>query len=134
MDYATLGSTGIKVCKNGFGALPIQRISEEAAVRLVRRAFDAGFRFFDTSRKYTDSEKKLGIAFEFLIIEKGFQFALHGSSLLSNCFRQFIRIKMARWQLIGQAAVKILKYISKNVNLHREERPSWTINFFVKKA
>ena len=64
MDYATLGSTGIKVCKNGFGALPIQRISEEAAVRLVRRAFDAGFRFFDTSRKYTDSEKKLGIAFE----------------------------------------------------------------------
>ena len=27
MDYVTLGRTEIKVCKNGFGALPIQRIS-----------------------------------------------------------------------------------------------------------
>ena len=26
MDYVTLGRTEIKVCKNGFGALPIQRI------------------------------------------------------------------------------------------------------------
>lgn len=64
MDYAVLGSTKIKVCKNGFGALPIQRISEEVAVKLLRKAYDGGFRFFDTSRKYTDSEKKLGMAFK----------------------------------------------------------------------
>ncbi len=63
MDYVTLGSTNITVCKNGFGALPIQRISEEAAVSLLRRAYEAGFRFFDTARGYTDSEKKLGLAF-----------------------------------------------------------------------
>ncbi|MBQ5391181.1 MAG: aldo/keto reductase, partial [Spirochaetales bacterium] len=64
MDMVTLGSTGITVNKNGFGALPIQRISEEDAVKLLRKAYNAGMRFFDTSRKYTDSEKKIGIAFE----------------------------------------------------------------------
>ena len=63
MDRVTLGSTGITVNKNGFGALPIQRISEEAAVSLLRKALDAGITFFDTSRRYTDSEKKIGIAF-----------------------------------------------------------------------
>ena len=64
MDTVTLGSTGITVNKNGFGALPIQRISDEDAVRLLRKAYNAGMRFFDTSRRYTDSEKKIGIAFE----------------------------------------------------------------------
>lgn len=64
MDLVTLGSTGITVNKNGFGALPIQRISRESAVTLARRAFDAGIRFFDTARYYTDSEVKLGEAFD----------------------------------------------------------------------
>ena len=54
MDMVTLGSTGITVNKNGFGALPIQRVSEEDAVKLLRKAYNAGMRFFDTSRKYTD--------------------------------------------------------------------------------
>ena len=31
MDLVTLGRTGITVSKNGFGALPIQRISREEA-------------------------------------------------------------------------------------------------------
>ena len=63
MVTVTLGSTGITVNKNGFGALPIQRISQEDAVALVRRAYEGGMRFFDTARFYTDSEKKLGEAF-----------------------------------------------------------------------
>ncbi len=60
----TLGSTGITVNKNGFGALPMQRISKEAAIQLVRRAYEGGIRFFDTARFYTDSEEKLGEALE----------------------------------------------------------------------
>lgn len=63
MTHVTLGSTGIVVNKNGFGALPIQRISKEAAVALVRRAHQGGMNFFDTARFYTDSEEKLGEAF-----------------------------------------------------------------------
>ncbi|MCD8085888.1 MAG: aldo/keto reductase [Clostridiales bacterium] len=64
MDMVTLGSTGITVNRNGFGALPIQRISQEDAVRLIRKAYHAGIRFFDTARFYTDSECKLGQALE----------------------------------------------------------------------
>ena len=64
MDMVTLGRTGITVNKNGFGALPIQRISQEDAVFLARKAYKAGIRFFDTARAYTDSEVKLGEAFD----------------------------------------------------------------------
>lgn len=64
MRKITLGKTGITVNKNGFGALPIQRISEESAIYLLRKAYDNGIRFYDTARFYTDSEKKLGLAFE----------------------------------------------------------------------
>lgn len=64
MKLVTLGSTGITVNKNGFGALPIQRISAKNAIYLAKKAFDAGITFFDTARFYTDSEEKLGEAFE----------------------------------------------------------------------
>lgn len=64
MDMVTLGSTGITVNKNGFGALPMQRISQEDAVKLARKAYAAGIHFFDTARAYTDSEVKLGEAFD----------------------------------------------------------------------
>lgn len=63
MLTVTLGNTGIVTAKNGFGALPIQRISEEEAVRLLHIAFDGGITFYDTARFYTDSERKIGKAF-----------------------------------------------------------------------
>ncbi|MDE6944943.1 MAG: aldo/keto reductase [Lachnospiraceae bacterium] len=63
MSTVTLGKTGITANKNGFGALPIQRISDEEAVNLLRRAYNNGITFFDTARWYTDSEHKIGLAF-----------------------------------------------------------------------
>ena len=63
MRNITLGSTGITVPQNAFGALPIQRISKEAAVKLLRRAYEGGMRLFDTARMYSDSEEKLSAAF-----------------------------------------------------------------------
>lgn len=63
MDTVRLGKTGIAACKNGFGALPIQRISDEDAVYLLKKAYDHGINFFDTARAYTDSEHKVGLAF-----------------------------------------------------------------------
>ena len=63
MTTVRLGKTGITVIKNGCGALPIQRIPKEDAVRLLHKAFDGGIRFYDTARLYTDSEEKLGAAF-----------------------------------------------------------------------
>ena len=64
MLKVTLGKTGITVDKNGFGALPIQRISQQEAVRLIRRAYEGGITYFDTARAYSDSEIKLGEALE----------------------------------------------------------------------
>lgn len=63
MRNVTLGSTGITVPQNAFGALPIQRISKEDAVYLLRKAYDGGMRLFDTARAYSDSEEKVGEAF-----------------------------------------------------------------------
>ena len=64
MRTIRLGKTGIEVPQNAFGALPIQRVSVDEAVSLLRRAYDGGMRFFDTARAYTDSEIKVGKAFE----------------------------------------------------------------------
>ncbi len=64
MEFVRLGKTELRVSKTAFGALPIQRIPKEDAVRLVRRAFDAGVNYFDTANAYTDSEEKLGAAFD----------------------------------------------------------------------
>ena len=63
MNTVTLGRTGLQVPQNGFGALPIQRIPKADAVRLLRRAFEGGMRYFDTARAYSDSEEKVGEAF-----------------------------------------------------------------------
>ena len=62
MKEIRLGRTNIKTNKNGFGALPIQRVSTEYAGMLLRKAYDAGITFFDTARSYSDSEKKVSIA------------------------------------------------------------------------
>ena len=62
MKTVALGKTGITVNRNGFGALPIQRVSVEEAGRLLRKAFDNGIDFFDTARSYSDSEYKIGLA------------------------------------------------------------------------
>ena len=62
MSQVPLGMTGITVNKNGFGALPVQRVSMEEAGKLLRKAFENGITFFDTARAYTDSEAKIGYA------------------------------------------------------------------------
>ena len=63
MKQITLGSTGIQTPQNAFGALPIQRVSTEEAVKILHRAYKGGMTFFDTARAYSDSEEKMGEAF-----------------------------------------------------------------------
>jgi len=62
MDTIRLGRTNLIVSKNGFGALPVQRVGMEDACRLLRKAFENGINYFDTARAYSDSEEKLGNA------------------------------------------------------------------------
>ena len=62
METLRLGRTNLTVTKNGFGALPVQRVDMAEACRLLRRAYEGGINYFDTARFYTDSEEKIGEA------------------------------------------------------------------------
>lgn len=64
MQTLILGRTGLTVTRTAFGVLPLQRTPRDEAVRILRRALEAGITFYDTARNYTDSEEKLGLAFE----------------------------------------------------------------------
>lgn len=59
-----LGKTNLEVNKIGFGALPIQRRNMKDSIEILHRAYESGIDFYDTARFYTDSEEKLGRAFE----------------------------------------------------------------------
>jgi aryl-alcohol dehydrogenase-like predicted oxidoreductase len=77
MTETVLGRTGLRVNKDAFGALPVQRAGMDLAVSLLRRALAGGINFFDTARGYTDSEEKLGTALsprrgEFVLATKTF--------------------------------------------------------------
>jgi len=59
-----LGSTGLKVRTLGFGGIPIQRVSEEETIRILRHCYELGMNYYDTARGYTVSEERIGKAFE----------------------------------------------------------------------
>ncbi|KAF9608568.1 hypothetical protein IFM89_010000 [Coptis chinensis] len=71
-----LGNTGLKLSCVGFGASPLGNVfghvSEQDAIASVRRAFQLGINFFDTSPYYggTLSETMLGKALEALGVER----------------------------------------------------------------
>ena len=62
MKTVVLGRSGLVATKPSMGCLPVQRCDRDYAVRLLRKAFDGGIRFFDTANAYTDSEEKIGLA------------------------------------------------------------------------
>lgn len=62
METVRLGRTNLVVNKNGFGALPIQRVNMEEACKILRKAYENGFNYFDSAHVYSDSEEKLGAA------------------------------------------------------------------------
>ena len=59
-----LGKTNLEVNKNGFGALPIQRRNMADSVEILKTAYENGIDFYDTAHFYSDSEEKIGNAFE----------------------------------------------------------------------
>jgi len=64
LEYITLGKTGLRIARSSFGALPIQRVSFEESVKLLRAALEGGINFYDTAHVYYDSEEKMGAAFK----------------------------------------------------------------------
>ena len=59
-----MGRTKLKAKVLGFGGIPIQRVTEKEAVKVVRRSYDLGINYFDTARNYTVSEERIGKALQ----------------------------------------------------------------------
>ena len=64
MEYRTLGKTGLKISRMGFGGIPIQRIDAEGTKTLIYKLRESGVNYIDTARAYTVSEEYLGYALE----------------------------------------------------------------------
>ncbi|MCK4449175.1 MAG: aldo/keto reductase, partial [Anaerolineae bacterium] len=62
METIRLGKTDMMVSKLGFGGIPIQRVSEDEAVAVVKKCLDLGITFIDTANAYTTSEERIGKA------------------------------------------------------------------------
>ena len=63
MDYIRLGKTNALISRVAFGAMRLlDSEGENNAGAIVRKAYDAGINFFDTSRKTPETEKLLGDA------------------------------------------------------------------------
>ena len=63
MEYVRLGKTNLLISRVAFGALKLtDAANEDDAALIVRKAYESGINFFDTSRKNPGSEKLLGDA------------------------------------------------------------------------
>ena len=71
MERMVIGRTGLEVHRLGFGGIPIQRVSEAQAVETVLQAVHLGVDFIDTSRAYTTSERRIGLALKYALAQPG---------------------------------------------------------------
>ncbi|MFO7951595.1 MAG: aldo/keto reductase [Bacillota bacterium] len=100
MEKTRLGKTNLMVTRIGFGALPIQAVDRDSAVKVTRYAYEQGINFFDTARAYTTSESDLGRALgdlgsEVIVATKAFyknmeQFDEDFNTSLNNLQRDYI--------------------------------------------
>ena len=64
MQYITLGKTGLKISRLGFGGIPIQKTDAATTRKLIESMVEKGINYIDTARGYTVSESFLGEALE----------------------------------------------------------------------
>ena len=62
MRKVPLGHTGLEVSEVAFGGIPIQRLTHDDAVAVVRGCLDLGITLLDTAHGYTTSEERIGAA------------------------------------------------------------------------
>ena len=97
-----LGKTGMEVKRLGFGGIPIQRVDERQAVETVIHAIQRGVDFIDTSRAYTTSERRIGMALR----ESGKEVILATKSLeqSADAVRRDVEISL---QELGREKIEI---------------------------
>lgn len=110
MQTITLGKTGIKVKKLGFGAMYLPRISKEESDKVLNRALELGINYFDTSSAYQDSEKKLGRVLsrrkaDFVILTRSISWKMGMDAFKKDFEESFERLQLDLIDFYGFHAV-----------------------------
>jgi predicted aldo/keto reductase-like oxidoreductase len=64
IEKVRLGKTNLMVTRLGWGGIPIQRVSDEEAVSVIRAVIETGVDLLDTARGYTNSEQRIGLTLQ----------------------------------------------------------------------
>lgn len=92
MEYTTLGKTGLRISRMGFGGIPIQRIDAQGTRELMKKLAESGVNYIDTARSYTVSEEYLGYGLEG--IRNRFVLATKSMSRTKNAMAADIEISL----------------------------------------
>lgn len=87
MQYVSLGQTGLKISRLGFGGIPIQRIDQPGTRALLKAVHEAGINYIDTARAYTVSESWIGQSLEELGLRDEFVLATKCRALTAEDMR-----------------------------------------------
>ncbi|AKL96024.1 aldo/keto reductase [Clostridium aceticum] len=60
MEKRRLGKTNLNISVIGFGGIPLQRLEDEEAIKLIELAAERGINFIDSARAYGRSEELIG--------------------------------------------------------------------------
>ncbi len=105
MRKIRLGRTNLQVSAIGFGGIPIQRLGEDDAVRLIRRALELGVDLIDTAHGYTVSEGYIGKAIAGR--REGLVLASKSPARDGATFREHLDMSLAR---LGVAHIDIYQF------------------------
>lgn len=102
MRQIRLGQTGLMVSEVGFGGIPIQRLTHEGAVEVVRHCIDLGVTFLDTAHGYSTSEERIGGALQDPAIQArrdALVLATKSPARQAEAFRQQMELSFQRLQV-----------------------------------
>ncbi|WP_326911444.1 aldo/keto reductase [Sedimentibacter sp. MB31-C6] len=89
MEKKLLGNTGMKVSVIGFGGIPIQRVNQDEATKIILECKNKGINFIDTARGYTISEGYIGNALK-VVGRENFYIATKAMSYTYESMKQSI--------------------------------------------
>ena len=107
MEYNRLGKTNLLISRVAFGGFRLSNIgNEDEAGKIVRKAYEDGINFFDTSKKVSESEKILGDAL--YDIRKNVFISTGTNAKTSSEIKQDLENRF--WNLFNGGKIQYVKY------------------------
>ena len=105
METIRLGKTEMMVSRLGFGGIPIQRVSEDEAVTVVKGCLELGIKYFDTANSYTTSEERIGKAISG--IREGLVIATKSNSRTRQGMEKHLKLSLEH---LGVASIDLYQF------------------------